>query len=83
MEAYIDYLETTIDPKTGLSSDGQLGDWLGPQNNALGTAFLVTAYHAYDLGIMAKVADLLGKPPMRRSTAACTRSGRPSSTRHS
>ena len=62
MVAYMDYLETTIDPKTGLSSDGQLGDWLGPQNNLLGSAFLVTAYHAYDLGIMAKVAEILGKP---------------------
>jgi len=62
MAAYMAYLETTIDPKTGLSSDGQLGDWLGPQNNQLGTAFLVTAYHAYGLGIMAKVAGILGKP---------------------
>ncbi len=61
MVKYMDYLETTIDPKTGLSSDGQLGDWLGPQNNQLGTAFLVTAYHAYDLEIMAKVANLIGK----------------------
>ncbi len=61
MAAYMDYLETTIDPKTGLSSDGQLGDWLGPQNNALGTDFLVTAYHAYDLGIMAQIAEILGK----------------------
>ena len=62
MKAYADYLETTIDPKTGLTSDGQLGDWLGPQNNALGSAFLATAYHAYDLGIMAKVAGILDKP---------------------
>jgi len=61
MVKYIDYLETTIDPKTGLSSDGQLGDWLGPQNNMLGTAILVTAYHAYDLDIMAKIARVLGK----------------------
>jgi len=61
MVTYMDYLETTIDPKTGLSSDGQLGDWLGTQNNMLGTAFLVTAYHAYDLGIMAKAAKVLGK----------------------
>ena len=61
MAAYMDYLETTIDPKTGLSSDGQLGDWLGPQNNALGSPFLSTAYHAYDLGIMAKAAEILGK----------------------
>ncbi len=61
MAAYIDYLETTLDPKTGLSSDGQLGDWLGPQNNALGTAFLATAYHAYDLDIMAKVGRGFGQ----------------------
>jgi len=61
MTAYLDYLETTIDPKTGLSSDGMLGDWLGPQNNMLGTAFLATAYHAYDLGIMAKAAEVLGR----------------------
>jgi alpha-L-rhamnosidase len=61
MVAYMDYLETTIDLETGLSSDGQLGDWLGPQNEALGTDFLVTAYHAYDLGIIAKVAQILGK----------------------
>ena len=60
MVRYMDYLETTIDPKTGLSSDGTLGDWLGPQNNQLGSAFLVTAYHAYDLEIMSKVAEILG-----------------------
>jgi alpha-L-rhamnosidase len=61
MAAYVDYLETTINPQTGLSSDAQLGDWLGPQNNATGSAFLATAYHAYDLGIVAKAAELLGK----------------------
>lgn len=61
MAAYMSYLETTIDPKTGLSSDAQLGDWLGPQNNALGSAFLATAYHAFDLDIMSKVATVLGK----------------------
>jgi alpha-L-rhamnosidase len=62
MKAYSEYLETTVDPKTGLTSDGQLGDWLGPQNNALGSAFLATAYHAYDLGIMAKVAEIVNQP---------------------
>ncbi|MBE0660065.1 MAG: family 78 glycoside hydrolase catalytic domain [Bryobacteraceae bacterium] len=61
MAAYMSYLETTIDPKSGLSSDAQLGDWLGPQNNALGAPFLATAYHAYDLDIMSKVAAVLGK----------------------
>lgn len=62
MKAYADYLQTTIDPKTNMSTDGQLGDWLGPQNNQLGTAFLVTAYHAYDLWIMSQTAKLVGKP---------------------
>lgn len=62
MAAYLTYLEGTIDPKTGLSSDAALGDWLGPQNNALGSAFLATAYHVYDLEIMAKAAAILDKP---------------------
>ena len=61
MVKYIDYLQTTINKETGYSSDGQLGDWLGPQNTTLGTAFLVTAYHIYDLSIMIEVAKLLGK----------------------
>jgi alpha-L-rhamnosidase len=62
MVAYADYLETTLDSKTGLSADGLLGDWLGPQNAVLGSAYLVTAYHAYDLAIMARVAEILRKP---------------------
>ena len=62
MVAYVDYLETTISPKTGLSSDAVLGDWLGPQNDLLGSAYLASAYHAYDVGIMAKVAEILDKP---------------------
>jgi alpha-L-rhamnosidase len=61
MADYIDYLATTISEETGLSSDSQLGDWLGPQNNQLGSAFLATAYHVYDLWIMANVAKILGK----------------------
>lgn len=61
MADYIAYLDTTIDPVTGLSNDAGLGDWLGPQNVQLGSAFLATAYHIYDLDIMAKVADILGK----------------------
>jgi alpha-L-rhamnosidase len=61
MTAYMDYLATTIDKKTGISSDGQLGDWLGPQNNLLGTPFLTTAYHIFDLDIMRKVAEVLNK----------------------
>lgn len=61
MARYIQYLATTINKETGISSDGALGDWLGPQNNLLGSAYLVTAYHIYDLSIMLKIARLLGK----------------------
>ncbi len=61
MAAYMTYIDATINKKTGMSSDGQLGDWLGPQNNQLGTDFLVTAYHIFDLGIMSKVAEVLNK----------------------
>jgi alpha-L-rhamnosidase len=61
MVAYIDYLDGTLDEKTGITSDGQLGDWLGPQNNLLGTPYLTTAYHVYDLWIIKQVAEILGK----------------------
>jgi len=60
MAAYLAYLETTIDGE-GLISDSALGDWLGPQNEQLGNDFLVTAYHVYDLWIMARAAEILGK----------------------
>lgn len=61
MAAYIEHLASSIDPKTGLSRDVQLGDWLGPQNAMLGAAFLATAYHVYDLDIMVRVAEILGR----------------------
>lgn len=61
MVAYIEYLDKSIDPETGISNDVQLGDWLGPQNNQLGPQFLATAYHVYDLWIIKNSAELLGK----------------------
>ncbi|MDN3656050.1 family 78 glycoside hydrolase catalytic domain [Ferruginibacter paludis] len=59
MVTYINYLDSCIDKTTGLCTDRQLGDWLGPQNNQLGTDFLVTVYHIFDLDIMTKVAVIL------------------------
>jgi alpha-L-rhamnosidase len=59
MVTYINYLDSCIDKTTGLCTDRQLGDWLGPQNNQLGTDFLVTVYHIFDLDIMTKVAEVL------------------------
>lgn len=61
MKKYMAYVDSTINKTTGISSDGQLGDWLGPQNNQLGTAFPVVAYHIFDLSIMTRVAEVLGK----------------------
>ncbi len=60
MVAYVDYLDRSIDPRTGFSTDIELGDWLGPQDNQLGSAFLATAYQIFDLDIVARVAQLLG-----------------------
>ena len=61
MKLYLQYLDKTLDPETGLSRDCALGDWLGPQNNQLDPSFLAAAYHLYDLSIMRKVAGLLGR----------------------
>lgn len=60
MAKYIDFLATTINRETGITSEAVLGDWLGPQNNQTGSAILVTAYHVYILEIMQKVAEVLG-----------------------
>jgi len=60
MADYLGYLDTTLDEETGLSTDAVLGDWLGLQDNQLGPGYLATAYHVYDLDIMARVAELLG-----------------------
>lgn len=61
MAKYVDYIMTTVDPQTGISSDSQLGDWLGPQVNATPSQLLTSAYYIYDLGIAAKFAEILGK----------------------
>nr|MDI1248298.1 family 78 glycoside hydrolase catalytic domain [Lacunisphaera sp.] len=62
MKAYMRYLVQTIHPKTGLSTDSHLGDWLGPQNNQLSPAFLATAYHVFTLEIMTRAAEALNEP---------------------
>jgi alpha-L-rhamnosidase len=60
MVSYADYLSTQVDPRTGVIRDAMLGDWLGPQNDQLGQAFLATAYYVYDLGVLAQAAEALG-----------------------
>ncbi|MEO6731194.1 MAG: family 78 glycoside hydrolase catalytic domain [Ferruginibacter sp.] len=68
MKSYIKYiLEKNIDPKTNLltqenpTSWSNLGDWLGPEQDKNDNSLLWEAYFIYDLEIMKKVADVLGK----------------------
>ncbi|HRH41105.1 MAG TPA: family 78 glycoside hydrolase catalytic domain [Pyrinomonadaceae bacterium] len=61
MSRYMDYLSANISKDTGLLNEVGLGDWLGPQYTQLGVPFLAVAYHIYDLEIMRKTAEILGK----------------------
>lgn len=65
MKEYIRYiLSSTIDPDTGLIVQqrawGDLGDWLSPEYDRTDKSLLWECYFIYDLGIMERVAALLG-----------------------
>ncbi len=60
MKAYADFLETRLNDK-GVLTEGPLGDWLSPENNKNDNTLLWTAYYIYDLQILIKVAEILGK----------------------
>lgn len=62
MSAYMSHMKRSIRPETKLLGDVRLGDWLGFQNRTLGAEFLGEAYYVWCLEIMARVAELLGKP---------------------
>jgi alpha-L-rhamnosidase len=61
MKNYILYLQKHIDPKTGILTEGVLGDWLGPEQEKNDNALLWEAYFLYDLELMKKIASILGK----------------------
>jgi alpha-L-rhamnosidase len=61
MKKYMAFLETRIDPKTGVMNEGPLGDWLSPEVNKLDNTLLWEAYYIFDLEIMTKIAVALGK----------------------
>ena len=63
---YVDYVRTkNINPETGVLEQekvwGNLGDWLGPEDNKNDKTLMWEAYFLYDLDIMKKVAQILGK----------------------
>lgn len=61
MKRYVDFLETKVDPKTGVLNEGPLGDWLSPENAKNDNTMFWNAYQVYDLEILEKTAELLGK----------------------
>lgn len=61
MKDYVEFLDSRIEEATNVLNEGPLGDWLSPEGNKNDNTLLWTAYHAYDLEIMAQVADLLDK----------------------
>jgi alpha-L-rhamnosidase len=61
MKKYVDFLQTKIDKETGILNEGPLGDWLSPEGSKNDNTLFWMAYYAYDLEIVSKVADILGK----------------------
>ena len=62
MKKYMAYLDSRIDQDTGILTEGPLGDWLSPEGNKNDNSLLWTAYHMYDLDIVARAAGILNKP---------------------
>jgi alpha-L-rhamnosidase len=61
MKRYVNFLESKIVEDLGVVNEGPLGDWLSPEGEKNDNTLLWTAYYAYDLEILSKVADILGK----------------------
>ena len=62
MKKYLAFLDTRIDPKTGVMNEGPLGDWLSPEGKKNDNTIIWEAYYIFDLEIMTKIAAILGKP---------------------
>lgn len=61
MKAYIHYLLQYIDPETRIMTEGNLGDWLGPEQAKNDNSLLWEAYFIYDLQRMHRIATILHK----------------------
>ena len=60
MSAYLVFLDSKIDPDTGIIQEGPLGDWLSPEAYKNDPTLFWTTYYIYNLEVMQKVAALLG-----------------------
>lgn len=61
MKAYIDYLMDYIDLDTGILTEGNLGDWLGPEQEKNDNTLLWEAYFIHDLALMHRIANVLDR----------------------
>lgn len=61
MKSYIRYLLEYIDPVTGILTEGNLGDWLGPEQQMNDNSLLWEAYFIFDLELMHRMAKVLNK----------------------
>ncbi|MGB5667007.1 MAG: family 78 glycoside hydrolase catalytic domain [Maribacter sp.] len=61
MKSYVEFLNSKIAPETGILNEGPLGDWLSPEGFKNDDTLFWAAYHLYDLDILSKTAELLGK----------------------
>lgn len=61
MKNYIHYLLPYIDQETGILTEGNLGDWLGPEQDKNDNSLLWESYFIYDLNLMQRIAAVLDK----------------------
>jgi alpha-L-rhamnosidase len=61
MRSYVEFLNSKIDPDTGVLNEGPLGDWLSHEGFKNDDTAFWAAYHLKSLEILAKTAELLGK----------------------
>ena len=59
MKSYIDYLVEYIDPVTSILTEGNLGDWLGPEQDKNDNSLLWETYFIFDLELMNRMAKVL------------------------
>jgi alpha-L-rhamnosidase len=61
MKSYIRYLLAYIDPDTGILTEGNLGDWLGAEQEKNDNSLLWEAYFIFDLELMQRMANALDR----------------------
>jgi len=61
MQKYMEFLHNGIDERTGVMKAGVLGDWLSPEGRKNDNTLLFSAYYIFNLEIMARVSETLGK----------------------